>query len=192
MEDTSGRIKISVGNAFLEIEGTEDYIERKLKDIPSFDSLIKRLSEAAPSVPTVGEAVKPRREVKQVKKKKSISKVRMNYTVLPDLDLTAKNDIPSLTNFYSEKKPANAMESNVLFVYYLKNLKNIEKVGLNHIYTCYKATKKKTPKALYQSLADTRKAKGWIITTDMDDIRIGIAGENFVEHDLPRPTKSKK
>ena len=191
MEDTRGRIKISVGNAFLEIEGTEDYIERKLKDMPSFDLMIKRLSEAGPSVPTVAEAVEPR-EVKQVKKKKSISKGAESYIVLPNLDLTAKNDIPSLTNFCSEKKPANAMESNVLFVYYLKRLKNIEKVGLNHIYTCYKGTKTKTPTALYQSLADTRKAKGWIITTEMNDIEIGIAGENFVEHELPRPAKSKK
>lgn len=192
MEDAKTRIRISVGNSFIEIEGTEDYIEKKLKETESFDPLMRRLGEATPSAPAVVEDVEPKGEQVEVKKKKSISRVPESYNILPDLDLAAKNDIPSLEDFYREKKASNAMESNAVFVYYLKKLKKIGKIGVNHIYSCYKAVKAKTPKALYQSLADTRKAKGWIITTNMDDIGIGIAGENFVEQELPKTKKSEK
>ena len=84
------------------------------------------------------------------------------------------------------------MESNAVFIYYLKTLRNTSKIGINHVYSCYKNVKAKAPKALRQSLIDTRRAKGWIITTNMDDIGIGIAGENFVEHELPKTKKSEK
>lgn len=192
MEDAKTRIRISVGNSFIEIEGTEDYIEKKLKETESFDPLIRRLGEETPSAPAVVEGVKPKRKQVKVKKKKAISKVPLTYNILPNLDLAAKNDIPSLEDFYKEKEPGSAMESNAVFIYYLKKRKNVSKIGVNHIYSCYKAVKAKAPKALYQSLLDTRKEKGWIITTNMDDIAIGIAGENFVEHGLPKTKKSKK
>jgi hypothetical protein len=192
MEDNKTRIRISVGNSYIEIEGTEDYIEKKLKETESFAPLMERLGAATTSSSAVIEGAKP--EVKQgtVKKKKPVSRAPESYNVLPDLDLAGKDDIPSLEDFYKDKKPSNAMESNAVFVYYLKKLRNISKIGINHVYSCYKNVKAKAPKALYQSLADTRKAKGWIITTNMDDIGIGIAGENFVEHELPKTKKSEK
>lgn len=192
MEDAKTRIRISVGNSYIEIEGTEDYIEKKLKETESFAPLIERVGQATPSAPAVGEGAKLKTKPVKVKKKKSISKVPTSYNVLPDLDLVAKGDILSLEDFYKVKNPSNAMESNAVFVYYLKKLKNIDKVGVNHIYSCYKGVKVKTPKALYQSLVDTRREKGWIITTNMDDIGIGIAGENFVEHELPKTKKTEK
>jgi len=53
MEDAKTRIRISIGNSFIEIEGTEDYIEKKLKETESFDPLMRRLGEATPSAPAV-------------------------------------------------------------------------------------------------------------------------------------------
>ena len=192
MEDNKTRIRISVGNSYIEIEGTEDYIEKKLKETEGFAPLMERLGAATTSSAAVIEGAKP--EVKQVtvKKKKPVSGAPESYNVLPDLDLARKDDISSLEDFYREKRPGNAMESNAVFVYYLRQLRKISRIGINHVYSCYKNVKAKAPKALYQSLLDTRKGKGWIITTNMDDIGIGIAGENFVEHELPKPKKSEK
>ena len=194
MEDNKTRIRISVGNSYIEIEGAEDYIEKKLKETDSFAPLIERLGATVTASSAVIEGAQPK--VKQVpvkkKKRKPVIRAPESYSVLPDLDLAGKDDIPSLDDFYKDKKPSNAMESNAVFVYYLKKLRNINNIGVNHIYSCYKNVRAKTPRALYQSLLDTRKAKGWIITTNMDDIIIGIAGENFVEHELPKIKKSEK
>ena len=191
MEDNKTRIRISVGDSYVEIEGTEDYIEKKLKDTESFTPLMERLGGVTASSSAVVEGAKP--GVKpRIPKKKPVSRTPESYKVVPDLDLAGKDDIPSLEDFYKDKNPSSAMESNAIFIYYLKRLRNISKVGTNHVYSCYKHVKAKAPKALYQSLADTRKAKGWIITTNMDDIGIGIAGENFVEHELPKTKKSEK
>lgn len=192
MEDNKTRIRISVGNSYIEIEGTEDYIEKKLKETESFAPLMERLGGATASSSAVIEGAKPRVRPGTAKKKKPVSRAPESYNVLPDLDLAGKDDIPSLKDFYKSKNPSNAMESNAVFIYYLKKLRNINKIGINHVYSCYKNVEAKAPKALYQSLADTRKAKGWIITTNMDDIGIGIGGENFVELELPKTKKSEK
>lgn len=191
MEDNRTRIRISIGNSCIEIEGTQDYIEKKLKETESFTPLMERLGGVTASSSAVIEGAKPRVKPRAVKKKTSI-RAPESYRVLPDLDLAGKDDIPSLEDFYKGKNPSSAMESNAVFIYYLKRLRNMSKVGINHVYSCYKNVRAKVPKALYQSLADTRKAKGWIITTDMDDIGMGIAGENFVEKELPKTKKSEK
>lgn len=191
MEDNKTRIRISVGNSYIEIEGTEDYIEKKLKETESFAPLVEKLGSVTASSSTVIEGPKPGAKPKTLKKK-TVSRAPESYKVLPDLNLAGKDDTPSLEDFYKDKKPGTAMESNAVFIYYLKKIRNISKVGVNHVYSCYKNVKAKVPKALYQSLADTRKAKGWIITTNMDDIGIGTAGENFVELELPKTKKSEK
>ena len=191
-KDNKTRIRISVGNSYIEIEGTEDYIEKKLKETESFTPLMERLGGATNSSSAVIEGAKPRVKPRTVKKKKPVSRAIESYNVLPDLDLAGKDDIPSLEDFYKNKKPSSAMESNTVFIYYLKKLRNISNIGVNHVYSCYKSVNAKAPKALYQSLVDTRGKRGWIITTNMDDIGIGIAGENFVELELPKTKKSEK
>jgi hypothetical protein len=191
MEDNKTRIRISVGNSYIEIEGDEDYIEKKLKETDSFAPLMEKLGATATSSSAVIEGAKPKVKPVTVKEKKPVSKAPESHKVLPDLDLAGKDDIPSLESFYKDKKPSSAMESNAVFVYYLKTLRNINNIGVNHVYSCYRSVKAKVPKALYQSLLDTRKAKGWIITTDMGDIGIGIAGNNFVERELPKTKKSE-
>ena len=192
MEDNKTRIRISVGNSYIEIEGTEDYIEKKLKETESFTPIMERLGGATNSSSAVIEGAKPGVKPKTVKKKKPVIRAPESYNVLPDLDLASKDDIPSLEDFYKNKKPSSAMESNTVFIYYLKKLRNISNIGVNHVYSCYKSVNAKAPKALYQSLVDTRGEKGWIITTNMDDIGIGIAGENFVELELQKTKKSEK
>ena len=192
MENNRTKIRIAVGNSYIEIEGTEDYIEKKLKETESFTPLMERLGGATTSASAIIEGDKPRVKSGAARKKKPVSRAPESYNVLPDLDLAGKDDIPSLKDFYKSKNPSNAMESNAVFIYYLKKLRKINKIGIDHVYSCYKDVKAKTPNALYQSLADTRKAKGWIITTNMDDIGIGTNGENFVELGLPKTRKSDK
>ncbi len=125
---------------------------------------------------------------KAVHVKRGGTKARPQLAVIKDLDLRKDDANSSLRDFYSEKQPATFLERNAVFVYYLQRLKEVASIGPNHIFTCYKEVNLRVPGAFYQSLLDTR-TKGWIDTTDTEDMRITTVGENFVEHDLPRQTK---
>lgn len=188
MEETKTRIKITIGNATIELEGSQDYIEKKLKEPESFSGLVKQVGEV---VPAISPEVKAKGQKVKAAKRKRVTKGMESYKVVTDLDLSGTDNIPSLKDFYNEKKPTSCQEMNSVFVYYLKKIRNMESVGVDHIYTCYKYVGAKVPGRLYQSIVDTRKRKGWIITDNMDDLRIGTVGENFVEKDLPKLQQSK-
>jgi hypothetical protein len=196
--DNRSRIKIVVGDCAIEIEGSESYVESKLKDHETISKFISSLAIKAPPVTPTKESKieqkvrEPGQKMEKERKRRGFGKGAESYRILPNLDLSTKGETLSLVDFVKEKNPTSAMEMNPVFVYYLKKLRNIDKIGLDHIYTCYKAVGVRVPTRLYQSLLDTRNRKGTVITDDMNDIRIGTAGENFVENDLPRQKKPKK
>jgi len=188
MAETPTKIRITVGNATIEVEGSQDYIERKLKEPESFDGLVKKVGGAVPAIST---EVKAKSQAVKATKQKRASKAGESYKPVPDLHLSGTDKIPSLKNYYKEKNPTSAQECNAVFIYYLKKMLEIEKVGINHVYTCYKAVGAKVPGRLYQSLVDTQNRKTWIITGDIQDIGISTIGEGFVEGELPKSQKSK-
>lgn len=105
-----------------------------------------------------------------------------NPQLVSSLNLKPKNN-KSLTDFYSEYKVSNNFESNLLFIYYLEKIINESNITSNHIYTCYKEMKRKVP-AIYQSLVDTKNRKGWIDTSNMNELKTTVAGENHLEHEM--------
>lgn len=188
MEEARTRIKITVGNATIEVEGSQDYIEKKLKEPESFEGLVKKVGGTVPAIPT--EVKAKGQEVKTTKQKR-VTKVGESYKPVPDLNLSGTDTMPSLKNYYKDKNPVSAQECNAVFIYYLKKILELEKVGVGHVYTCYKAVGARVPGRLYQSLIDTQNRKAWIITGDIKDIGISTVGEGFVEQELPKSKKSK-
>jgi hypothetical protein len=58
---------------------------------------------------------------------------------------------------------------------------NEEKVGIDHIYTCYRnIVGIKIPGNLEQSIRDTRTSKGWINYNKIDELSISY--NNFVDN----------
>jgi hypothetical protein len=195
MEDSSARIKITVGEATIEIEGSEAYVEKKLSDPGSFNLLTKQAANwAVPAssahVKSENEEIKSKKP-KESKKGKAATKGPESYSIVPDLDLKKTNSAKSLKEFYEEKQPNSFIESNAVFIYYLKKIKQLQQIGIKHVYTCYKEVGVKVPARLYQSLIDTCGVKGWIITEKMEDLNISTVGESFVELELPKSQKSK-
>jgi hypothetical protein len=123
-------------------------------------------------------------------KKQRSTKQSTHPTFVKELDLKKSGNTPGLREFYSQKGPGNFTEQNAVFVYYLNRIREIEDVTTNHVFTCYKEVGARLPGALYQSLLDTNRNKGWIDTSNMGKILISPIGENFVEHDLPRKNKA--
>jgi hypothetical protein len=96
----------------------------------------------------------------------------------------------SLKDFVAEKQPSdNFLEHNVAAAYWLSNVAEAGPVTADQIFTCYRGMSWKLPGDLRNSLQKTAYMKGWLDTSDTDDIKVTPQGLNFVELELPRPPK---
>ena len=127
---------------------------------------------------------------KKAKKKSKPSKRNKKGARTPkisrDLDLSARKNGQSLRDFFSTYAPSSNLERNLVFIYYLKQVANIEPISIDHVFTCYRDTKEKVPGNLKQSVYDTCAIKGWIGTASLDDIQLDVAGINYLEHDMKK------
>jgi len=182
------RLNINIKEGTLEVEGEETFVAGVYADFKEQLAIAGITTRTAPTVtlsPGASETPTP----KLSRKSRAGSKTE-SFTILKDLDLSAKGNTKSLSlrDFYVTKKPSNAMESNAVFVYFLQMVVGIKAITLDHIYSCYKNVDAKIP-ALRQSVANAVFHKGYLDTTSYDAIKIAIPGENFVEQDLPRKAK---
>jgi hypothetical protein len=96
----------------------------------------------------------------------------------------------SFEEFADSKKPTNFDERNLVSVYYLTRVAKTGPATVDQIYTCYKDRSWRLPADPRNSLAMTAFKRGWLNTKNMDDIKLSMPGENYVEHDLPAKAKA--
>lgn len=112
---------------------------------------------------------------------------KQSFTIVKEINLRGDEKTTSFEEFYNEKQPKSNVEFNLISIYYLKKFLKIPNINFNHIYTCYKAVKRKVPNNLKQSIYDASGPRyGYIDASKRDDLKIPTSGENVVEHDLPR------
>lgn len=116
--------------------------------------------------------------------KSKTSNKSLSYQIMQTLNLKPAGK-KSLVDFSSEFSPKSNFEYNLLFVYYLDKVLNEKNISVNHLYTCYKELGLQVPN-IYQSIADTKRRKGWIDTKDMNDLKVPITGENYLEHNMKK------
>ncbi|SRR6266849_6744400 len=91
----------------------------------------------------------------------------------------------SFRDFVAAKAPSGALEQNVVAAYYVKQELSLEPISIDHIHTCYLNAEWRLPANLQNSLSKSA-MKGWLNTSDQDDIQLTAQGINLVRHDLPR------
>ena len=77
----------------------------------------------------------------------------------------------SLENFFKKYSSKNDYERILLFVYYMREVIEIDVISYNHIFTCFETLDMKTPLNVAQVTRNSASAKGWI---DLSDSKIEL------------------
>jgi hypothetical protein len=180
------RLKIDLNQGILEVEGTQDFVKMIYDEFKSqvpFEARRGGVFSGKKKRKQISGAGEGQEHHPRQKKKPA------SYSIVKDLDLSAKKNKQSLRDIFKLKSPSSNMEKNIVFTYYLQKIASVEGITPGHIYSCYKDVNMKVPGALEQSLLDTSHLKGWLDTSNLNDIKVATPGENFVEHDLPKEKK---
>lgn len=137
----------------------------------------------------IGKAVTGEENGKTSGSRGKTKKGKFTPKMIKDLDLHPAGK-PSAVNFAQEKKPNNAMQKSVVAVYYIKEILEVGRVSIEHVYTYFKAVGWPVPADVANTL---RKAgtEGWLDTADGQDILITTTGDNLIEHQLPAKLSGK-
>lgn len=114
-----------------------------------------------------------------VRKSKTTSK---DLTYLTDYDFRPSG-VEGIKEFYEKYKSTSNMENNLIFAYYFQEKRNEKEMSIDLIYSAYRHVGLKIP-SFPQSLIDTKARKGWIDTSNMQEIKVTRAGINFIEHEI--------
>lgn len=191
------KLRIDLSQGLVEVEGDETFV---LKVYEDFKDRVGRAPKGNPDGEHDGAAANagaapPATPKKRIKKaasspssdgsKPGKKKVRGAYSIVKDLDLSGTK-AGRLKDFYAQYTVKTNYERNLIFVYFLQHKMGLTGITEDHIFTCYREVGVKVPKALKQSLSETGVDRGWLVTSNMDDMTVTIHGMNHLEHDMPK------
>jgi hypothetical protein len=187
------KININLNGLQIEVEGEESFVDKVYAD---YKDILKSFIRASQSVALTKGGIFVNNDdsddntstTKQKTKRGLVKSKRPAKAPQLDVldDVLQGQSLTKLKTFFDDKHPNTAQEKNTLFVYFLKQSLDVKSVAINHVYTCYKRLGIRYPTALRQSLADTAFRKRYLDTSSFEDIKLTAAGENFIEHELPR------
>ena len=184
------KLHINLNQGLIEAEGSEEFVltvyrdfKDKVANSPNISQSPKQQNQSPQSVTMQHQTEHRTKTTKKPANKTGKKAASKGYTLCKDLNLYSEGDKPSLKDFMDGYNADSNMPRYLLCVYYLKEVKGIEKVGINEIYTCFKNLNLKIPN-IEQGLRDTASRKGWLDTSDSEDLQIPVAGENAVDHEL--------
>lgn len=94
----------------------------------------------------------------------------------------------SFKDFAEAKKPANNDEKYAVAVFWLREVAEYQKATLGQIISCYLVAEWKLPSDVRNAMAQSG-SKGYLISSDSDDIQLTSQGQNLSRNTLPRPDK---
>jgi len=189
----SAKAKIVIGAASIEVEGSEEFVEKNLswfKDhvkiapvgapvlppAPPRIAAEKKTSTPKTATPTAGGA-KP-------KKSKSIQAERF--------DLHKGNGHQGLEEYIAEKQPGEAAGNRIVVIaYYITEILKLPTFTEGHIEYAYKTLNlKKRPAHLRQIIINLKNERDWFeLDEATDGWRLTRNGEIFVSEKLPQKTE---
>ena len=208
------KLKIDLSHGILEVEGSETFVRAIYKDFKAQFVQGEAAEEETETTNRRGRSRKPRSKtgpqraepvvqpvapttpaaepaaVEPVTAIKVPAPTAPPYTRIKDLDLGATTAHPSLGEFMDSKLPITNEERNLVFMYYLQYLLNVDTITMDHVYTCYREVRIRAPLNLEHSLRTTANQKNWITASDDDQFAVTPEGKLYVEKQLPKRVKN--
>lgn len=190
---STAKLKIDLTQGIIDVEGSDSFVLAVYNDFKEkFDHgsvKLKPIHNPLPSPSPQGGVVTGRKKSNGIQSKTRKKSGSQTPSLLKDLDLSGGKKCESLKDFFGLYEAKTNFERNLIFVYYLKQKLALTNITVDHVFSCYRDVPGiKSPEALRQSLIDTNNRRGWVDTSNTDDIKVTITGVNYLEHDLPKKT----
>jgi hypothetical protein len=123
----------------------------------------------------------------RAQKKPPAKRKAPTYAIVKDLNLKPEGK-KSLREFFAEKQPRDQQEQFAVILYYFCNVIEVSNIGANHIFTGFKEVEMRSPLDILSLARKVAHRKGWVDSSNSDNLRMPVRGQNFVEQDLPSKT----
>lgn len=100
-------------------------------------------------------------------------------------------DKQSFKDLVTEKQPATIDQKNIVAVWWLEQIAEIEEIGVGHVLAAYKECDWREPSVPDNALQVTASREHWLDTKNMKAIVTTPSGRNVVQFDMPLK-KAKK
>lgn len=192
------KLHINISQGIVDVEGDPDLVRAIYDDFKErlLDAVKRTPPESSPTAPSSTPA--ENREGasglsnKSRPKRRTVTKKKVNGDenvsgVVADLPKMDKNlDTSALGAFYGKYAPKNNPEKILIFLRFMIDELQINSPNTDQVYTCFKATGEKIPKAFAQAFYDTSSKNGYIDFRTSVDLPITIAGDNHFNHALKK------
>lgn len=186
------KLHIDLSQGLVEVEGDADLVReiyRDLKDhllsgAPSPGRIQPRTREEALPADSNSEG-KPKAK-RRVSRKKADSDTSSSGISADAPKLDKNLDTSKLGAFYGQFEPKNNAEKILIFLKFITEELGQDNPNTDQVYTCFKKTGEKIPKAYAQAFYDTSSKHGFIDFRSATDIAVTIAGDNHFTHGLKK------
>jgi hypothetical protein len=192
------KLHINISQGILDVEGDPDLVCKIYNDFKEqLLDAVKRVPPASaamapPPMPTqngesASEALSKSKPKRRTPAKKKANGDQNTSGIVADSPKLDKNlDTSGLGAFYGKYVPKNNAEKTLIFLKFMTDELGIESPNTDQVYTCFKATGDKVPKAFAQAFYDTSSKLGYLDFRSSTDLPITIAGDNHFNHSLKK------
>ena len=131
---------------------------------------------------TCGEIEEKNEKVGKKKTSKSKGSTTETYNLV-ELDLT-QEERNALAEFYAGHSPANNQDKTVVIAKWLKDIKGIDEVNKDIIFTVLRTLGESTSFNISQSLLNAKNLKSFFVSAEAGKFKINHIGEDHVERDM--------
>ncbi|MCX8996498.1 hypothetical protein NOF55_05200 [Rhizobiaceae bacterium BDR2-2] len=194
----TAKLHINISQGIIDVEGDPELVQAIYADFKEqlLESVKGVASAPAASVQepvssengdaASGAANKPKAKRRAAAKKKANGDEGGSGVVADSPKLDKNLDTSGLGTFYGKYVPKNNAEKILIFLKFMTEDLKISNPNTDQVYTCFKATGEKIPKAFAQAFYDTSSKLGYIDFRSSTDMPITIAGDNHFNHTLKK------
>lgn len=191
------KLRIDISQGLIDIEGDPELVREIYADFKTYLLSGVKFAQPAPPAPPgaaagtgtderIPPAPKSRAKRRPAAKKKTNGDESGSGVAADSPKLDKNLDTSGLGNFYGQFAPKNNAEKILIFLKFMTESLHIQSPNTDQVYTCFKATGEKIPKAFAQAFYDTSSKLGYIDFRSPTDLPVTIAGDNHFNHTMKR------